>query len=70
MFIVTVFERLWLPSREEIQRNVILQMVMLKVLRKMKQKENEVRVLILGLDNSGKTTIMKRLNGEDYMEVS
>lgn len=29
-----------------------------------KQKEKEIRILILGLDNAGKTTIVKRLVGE------
>ncbi|XP_055321375.1 ADP-ribosylation factor-like protein 2 [Sitodiplosis mosellana] len=37
----------------------------LTVLKKMRQKEKEMRVLLLGLDNAGKTTILKRLNGED-----
>nr|ODN85413.1 ADP-ribosylation factor-like 2 [Cryptococcus depauperatus CBS 7841]ODN89866.1 ADP-ribosylation factor-like 2 [Cryptococcus depauperatus CBS 7855] len=29
-----------------------------------------MRILFLGLDNAGKTTIMKRLNGEDISQVS
>ncbi len=29
-----------------------------------------MRLLILGLDNAGKTTILKRLNGEDIHEIS
>lgn len=29
-----------------------------------KEKEKEVRILILGLDNAGKTTILRRLTGE------
>lgn len=58
------------------------------ILRKLKQKDHEVRVLILqvvlfnvqrltinflmirGLDNAGKTTIVKRLKGEDVHQVS
>ncbi|XP_022909114.1 ADP-ribosylation factor-like protein 2 [Onthophagus taurus] len=42
----------------------------LTVLRKMKQKEKEMRILILGLDNAGKTTILKRFNGEDINTIS
>lgn len=40
------------------------------ILKKLKQKEKEVRILILGLDNAGKTTIMKRFNGEDISTIS
>ncbi len=29
----------------------------------------EVRVLLLGLDNSGKTSILKRLSDEDILDV-
>lgn len=45
-------------------------MVFLTILRKLKQKEREVRILILGLDNAGKTTIVKKLNGEDIDAIS
>ena len=31
----------------------------------LKTNEKEVRVLVLGLDNSGKTTILKSLSNED-----
>ncbi|KAI0566512.1 ADP-ribosylation factor [Gracilaria domingensis] len=40
------------------------------ILRKVKAREREIRVLVLGLDNAGKTTIMKRLKGEDVRSVS
>jgi len=34
-----------------------------KIIKKAKEKENEMRILILGLDNAGKTTIVKKFNG-------
>uniref|UniRef100_A0A3Q2YTX1 ADP-ribosylation factor-like protein 2 n=1 Tax=Hippocampus comes TaxID=109280 RepID=A0A3Q2YTX1_HIPCM len=43
-------------------------MGLLTILKKMKQKEREMRLLILGLDNAGKTTVVKRLNGEDISD--
>ena len=45
-------------------------MGLLTILKKVKQKEKELRLLILGLDNAGKTTIMKRVSGEDVREIS
>ncbi|CAH1127509.1 unnamed protein product [Ceutorhynchus assimilis] len=42
----------------------------LTVLKKIKQKEKEMRILILGLDNAGKTTILKRFNGEAIDTIS
>lgn len=55
-----------------------------KILKKLKEKEHEVRVLVLcaftfneqvtdtvrGLDNAGKSTIIKRFKGEDLDSVS
>ena len=35
-----------------------------------KRKEREIRVLVVGLDNAGKTTIVKRINGEDISKIS
>ena len=40
-------------------------MGLLTILKKVKQKEREVRILMLGLDNAGKTTVVKKFNGED-----
>ncbi|KAI1295679.1 ADP-ribosylation factor-like protein 2 [Halotydeus destructor] len=40
------------------------------ILKKLKQKEKEVRLLVLGLDNAGKTTIIKKFNGEDVKSIS
>ncbi|KAJ3276991.1 ADP-ribosylation factor-like protein 2 [Terramyces sp. JEL0728] len=45
-------------------------MGLLTILKKLKEKEKQVRILILGLDNAGKTTILKRINGEDITQIS
>eukprot|EP00053_Salpingoeca_punica_P010450 m.93941 g.93941 ORF g.93941 m.93941 type:complete len:185 (-) comp15393_c0_seq3:1865-2419(-) len=45
-------------------------MGLLSILKKVKQKEREVRLLMLGLDNAGKTTILKKFNGEDIDTIS
>lgn len=45
-------------------------MGLMTILRKVKEKEREMRILILGLDNAGKTTIVKHLKGEDVNTVS
>ena len=38
-------------------------------LRKINRPGKEARIIILGLDNSGKTTILKKLNNEDITHV-
>uniref|UniRef100_D8QMD0 ADP-ribosylation factor-like protein 2 n=1 Tax=Schizophyllum commune (strain H4-8 / FGSC 9210) TaxID=578458 RepID=D8QMD0_SCHCM len=45
-------------------------MGLLTIIRKSRQKEKEMRILFLGLDNAGKTTILKKLNNEDIMSIS
>ncbi|CAL8238243.1 unnamed protein product [Merluccius merluccius] len=45
-------------------------MGLLTILKKMKHKEREMRLLMLGLDNAGKTTILKKFNGEDVSTIS
>lgn len=45
-------------------------MGLMTILRKVKAKEREMRILILGLDNAGKTTIVKKLKGEDVRTIS
>ncbi|GAA5870148.1 hypothetical protein JCM8547_006901 [Rhodosporidiobolus lusitaniae] len=45
-------------------------MGLLTIIRKTRLKEKQVRVLMLGLDNAGKTTICKAILGENVDEVS
>eukprot|EP01027_Heterolobosea_sp_BB2_P010471 GEZU01015366.1.p1 GENE.GEZU01015366.1~~GEZU01015366.1.p1 ORF type:complete len:199 (+),score=27.87 GEZU01015366.1:44-598(+) len=45
-------------------------MGLLSILKKVKQREKEIRLLMLGLDNAGKTTILKKFNGEDIDTIS
>ncbi|KAG8830382.1 ADP-ribosylation factor-like protein 2 [Serendipita sp. 405] len=45
-------------------------MGLLTVIRKNRRKERQMRILFLGLDNAGKTTIVKKLNNEDVSTVS
>jgi len=46
-------------------------MGLLDLIRKMKQKtKKELRILLLGLDNAGKTTILKALASEDVSHIT
>ena len=38
-------------------------MGLLSIIRKLREEEREMRVLILGLDGAGKTTIVKKIMG-------
>jgi ADP-ribosylation factor-like protein 3 len=44
-------------------------MGLLTLLRKLKRSDNEARILVLGLDNAGKTTILRRLSDEDITHI-
>jgi len=44
-------------------------MGLLDYFRKMNTSEREARLIILGLDNAGKTTILKKLSNEDITHV-
>ena len=48
----------------------IKNMGLLSIIRKLKQKERETRILILGLDNAGKTTCVAKLSGGDTSLIS
>ncbi|KAE8707730.1 ADP-ribosylation factor-like protein 2 [Hibiscus syriacus] len=45
-------------------------MGLLSIIRKIKRKEKEMRILMVGLDNSGKTTIVLKINEEDTSVIS
>ena len=44
-------------------------MGLLTLLRKLKRSDQEARILVLGLDNAGKTTILKKLSEEDITQI-
>jgi len=45
-------------------------MGLLQLLRNLKKDDSELRMLMLGLDNSGKTTALKQLAGEDPSHIT
>merc|ERR1719443_2031378 len=44
-------------------------MGLLSLLRRLKKDDKEARILVLGLDNAGKTTILKKLSDEDVSHI-
>lgn len=45
-------------------------MGLLSLLRKLRKSGGEARILVLGLDNAGKTTILKKLSDEDITTIT
>ena len=44
-------------------------MGLLTILKKVKEEEREIRLLVLGLDNAGKTSIVKQFLGEPLDKI-
>ena len=40
------------------------------MIRKLKKTEKELKILVLGLDNAGKTTILKSLSNESISDIA
>merc|ERR1711981_1541113 len=47
----------------------LLNMGLLNLLRTLKRTSKEARILVLGLDNAGKTTILKAMSDEDISSI-
>ena len=45
-------------------------MGLLSLLRKLRKDEKEARIVVLGLDNAGKTTILKSLSDESLTNIT
>merc|ERR1712046_465419 len=44
-------------------------MGLLSIIKGLRKSEKEVRILMLGLDNAGKTTVLKKLSDEDISHI-
>ena len=44
-------------------------MGLLKLIRGLRSDVKEAQILVLGLDNAGKTTILKKLSDEDLAQI-
>ena len=56
-------------GQAQIKKKTRNNMGLLKLLRSLKKNEKEARILVLGLDNAGKTTILKALSEEDISTI-
>jgi len=45
-------------------------MGILKIIQGLRRSEKEAKILVLGLDNAGKTTILKALSDEDITKIT
>ena len=43
---------------------------LLDLIRKLRKTEKELKILVLGLDNAGKTTILKALSNESIAQIT
>merc|ERR1712227_487372 len=59
----------WLDGSSGSQPPLSKAMGLLTLLKKMKKDDKEARILMLGLDNAGKTTILKKLSEEDISHI-
>ena len=58
-----------LYARCTVRQASLVTMGLLKLLQKLKRSDKEARILVLGLDNAGKTTILKKLSDEDLHHI-
>ncbi|KAM3553241.1 hypothetical protein ARSEF4850_007010 [Beauveria asiatica] len=67
---VETYEQLASHNEKQYARATQATFDMLSILRKARLRDKEMRILMLGLDNAGKTTIVKKILNEDVHTVS
>ena len=69
-FIDFLYTLVFLIYGQIINNNYKLKMGLLNLLRNLRQDNSkEAQILVLGLDNAGKTTILKKLSEEDITTI-